>query len=216
MTTVLTPEQRRSNQIKLLILWLVPVGLMGIAGLCYYLVYTGQMTIGSKNNGDLLVPPPRMQEVFSQAPEADLRDVWEGKWSIALRVIGRCDEACEQALYLSRQLHIRLDKEADRVQRVLLIEDLAYDANLAETIAKEHTLLKVLPIGSANSGMNQLDQLLQQNVAGTKTPPQSGVPQLAFFLVDQAGFAMMTYHNGHEGNAILQDIKHLLRYSRKR
>lgn len=216
MTTVLTPQQRRRNQIKLLILWLVPVGLMAIAGLCYYLVFTGQLTIGSKNNGDLLVPPPKLQETFVNAPDPQLRDVWEGKWSIVLRVIGHCDERCEEALFLSRQLHIRLDKEADRVQRILLIEKSSYSEQLAETIAQEHSLLKVIPLGAGASGINQLDQKLQQNVAATKTMVEGETPQLAFFLVDQAGYAMMTYHHGHEGNAILQDIKHLLRYSRKR
>lgn len=216
MTTVLTPQQRRRNQIKLLILWLVPVGLMAIAGICYYLVFTGQLTIGSKNNGDLLVPPPKLQETFVNAPDPQLRDVWEGKWSIVLRVIGHCDERCKEALFLSRQLHIRLDKDADRVQRILLIEKSSYSDQLAETIAQEHSLLKVIPLGAGASGINQLDQTLQQNVAATKTMVEGEIPQLAFFLVDQAGYAMMTYHHGHEGNAILQDIKHLLRYSRKR
>ena len=189
---------------------------MAIAGITYYLVYIGQITIGSKNNGDLLVPPPQLQETFSQSKEPDLRQVWDGKWSMVLRVIGRCDQVCEEALYLSRQLHIRLDKDADRVQRVLLIEKESYDSLFEERIAKEHSLLKVIPVDSGTSGINALDQQLQQNVAASKTVIEGESPQLAFFLVDQAGFAMMTYHNGHEGNAILQDIKHLLRYSRKR
>lgn len=213
----LTPAQRRSNRIKLLILWLVPFLLMAIAGVSYYLVLNGKLNIGSKNNGDLIVPAVQVKEIFSGEP--DLQSVWDDKWSLVVRVIGHCDEQCKQALHLSRQLHIRLDKEANRVQRVLLLDNAISDASFQDFLEKEHSLIKVHTLeafrGTAN--LNAFDQVLQRTVASTKTEPLNGdAPQLAFFVVDPAGFAMMTYHQAHEGNAILQDLKHLLKFSRQR
>lgn len=214
----LTPSQRRSNQIKLLILWLVPFGLMAIAGSVYYFVYTGKITLASKNNGDLLVPAVQMKDVFETADNDELRDIWDGKWTIALRVIGRCDEKCMDDLYLTRQLHIRLDKEANRVQRVLLLDRAVVDDEFKSLLDTEHSLLKVVELGNmrGKASLNAFDQKLQQTVAATRTDAVDGAPELSFFLVDQAGFAMMTYHQGHEGNLILQDLKHLLKFSRKR
>lgn len=214
----LTPAQRQRNRIKLLILWLVPFGLMAIAGVCYYLVNTGQLTLASKNNGDLIRPAVQLKEVFAEAKDASLREVWDDKWSMVIRVIGHCDEHCRQSLYLSRQIHIRLDKQANRVQRVMLVDNALTDPAFLEFLEKEHTLLKVIDLSSARGSrkVNQFDQVLQETVAATNTQILDAAPQLSFFLVDQSGFAMMTYHQGHAGNDILQDMKHLLKFSRGR
>ena len=202
-------KQRRSNQIKLLILWLVPFGLMAIAGICYYLVMTGQLEIGSKNKGDLIRPAVQVKQVLSAADDPALADVWDGKWTMALRVIGHCDQQCRDALMLSRQLHIRLDKEANRVQRVMLVDQAIADPVLLSHLETEHSLLKVISLEAlrGSDALNRFDQLLQETVAGTKTPHEESAPELAFFLVDQSGYAMMTYHQGHDGNDILQDLK---------
>ncbi len=212
----LTASQRRLNQLKLAILWLVPVGLMAIAGVYYYLVQTGIVTIGSKNNGVLIQPPVQTAELFKDSPALDAgenKTVFSGKWSMVIPGDVDCDAGCREALHLTRQLHIRLDKEANRVQRIYLYpaslvsgsgEPGMLPADFAAFLEKEHHYLKPLPVQPGS-----LEQLAARITA------ESG-ERAGFFLVDPRGWAMMYYLEEHDGNAILADLKHLLKYSRER
>jgi len=211
----LTAKERRGNQIKLLILWLVPVGLMAIAGLYYYLVQTGQVSIGSKNHGELIRPPVSMQQVFEESGNLPLAQIWDDKWTLVVRTRHNCAEQCRQALYLSRQLHIRLDKNANRVQRVLLIDDYQDDPELMSFIDREHQLLKVFVTDGPS--LTTVDTAIAKTLASAEAKnTQAESLYVNFFLVDPDAWAMMLYHQAHEGNGILADLKHLLRYSVKR
>jgi len=203
--------QRRSNQLKLLILWLVPVGLMAIAGLCYYLVQTGQLSIGSKNHGVLIQPPLQLQELLQdlrpqeQAAMTAAGDApWLGKWSLVVRGSAQCEQACRENLYLTRQLHIRLDKNANRVQRIYLSDSSVVSQEFKQFLADEHRLLKRYV--ADQTALAELDAALLAEQG----------ERARFFIVDPAGWAMMYYLQEHNGNAMLQDLKHLLKYSRER
>lgn len=211
----LTPAQVRINRIKLLVLWLVPVGLMAIAGAVYYLVQTGQLELGSKNHGALIRPPVQLHDMLAGLQAYNPADglqtpasPWQGKWSMVVPALAACDERCRESLYLTRQLHIRLDKNANRVQRVLLSGPAAEKALTSQAfdqyVSEEHRLLKRYL--AAGEGAGQLAPLL---VAGSGETAR-------FFLVDPQGWAMMAYFDEHDGNAILADLKHLLKYSRER
>lgn len=216
--TELTAQQRRANQIKALILWLIPVGLMACAGIVYYLVQTGQMTLGSKNHGSLLRPPVQLVELLADNPTLKKADednqpvsVFEGKWSLVVRGDRECSQRCRDALYLTRQLHIRLDKNANRVQRIYLYDapangsgPNALSRELAEHFKSEHRLLQSFPVDPAEIAV------LDENLLSSDGEPAR------FFLVDPQGWAMMYYLDQHEGNAMLGDLKHLLKYSRER
>lgn len=215
-TANLNSIQRRKNQLKLLILWLVPVGLMAIAGLCYYLVQTGKIQITSKNNGVLVTPPAQLKTLLadndmliSSEVNGEQKAIWDGMWTLVIRGTKDCDQDCRDSLYLTRQLHIRLDKQANRVQRVYLYDHSGDTENLLsddvrEFLDKEHYLLKVAAVNP-----EQIAVLDQQLVSDTGERAQ-------FFIVDPEGWAMMYYLKSHEGNEMLQDLKHLLKYSRAR
>ena len=211
----LTAEQRRSNQIKLLVLWLVPFGLMAIAGITYLLVQSGKISLGSKNHGDLINPPVQLRELFQASGDLSLVEILDDKWTLVVRTRERCEAACKEALYLSRQLHIRLDKSADRVQRVLLIDNYRDDPAFMSFVDQEHKLLKVFVTDGAS--LRSLDESIARAVLSSDRQLENGEsPVVNFFVVDPQGWAMMAYHQGHDGNGILKDLKHLLRYSRER
>lgn len=209
----LTPGQRRSNQIKLLILWLIPVVLMGIAGVTYYLVQTGQLEIGSKNKGVLIRPPVQMAELLKGNPDGELEGVdisakslFQGKWTMAVRVEQSCDQRCKDALYLTRQLHVRLNKDAGRVQRVYIYGNaggVQLNDEFVSYLAEEHPRIATLPISTSVS--EKLSAITMSDTG----------EQAKFFFVDPQGWAMMYYLDEHEGNAVLTDLKHLLKYSRE-
>ncbi|MGB5323960.1 MAG: hypothetical protein WBN40_00875 [Pseudomonadales bacterium] len=213
----LSPAQIRANRIKLLVLWLLPFGLMAIAGVCYYLVQTGQMQIGSKNHGVLLSPPLQLHEQLGKLSVLDaeggaqllVESPWRNKWTLVVPAFDDCAERCSEALYLTRQLHIRLDKNANRVQRVLLAGPAAQAAVGSEAfnhmVNTEHSLLRRIVYSDA-SAVASLQPVLRAD---------SG-EQARFFIVDPDGWAMMYYLDEHDGNAMLADLKHLLKFSGQR
>jgi hypothetical protein len=50
-------------------------------------------------------------------------DVLRGQWLLVVVAGGACDAACEQHLWLQRQLHETLGGEKDRVDKVWLVDD---------------------------------------------------------------------------------------------
>lgn len=201
----LTPRQIRSNRIKLLILWLVPIGLMGIAAVCFYLVQTGRMSIGSTNHGSLVNPPLQLLELASeQSLVAEQAFSTHQKWTMLIRGDVQCDETCRDALYLTRQIHVRLDKSANRVQRVLLVEALPLDEDAAAYIEQEHKYLKLAVL--TEPALVEIEEAVRRE--------DGELP--IFMLVDQDGWLMMAYYQHHEGNGMLKDIKHLLKITRER
>ncbi len=200
-------SQRRSNQIKLLILWLVPVILMATAWFAYYLIETGRIEISSKNKGDLINPPLKVSEIIDLADNKALASVWEDKWTIVIRASKSCDDACKETLYLTRQIHIRLNKDVNRVQRVLLIDEFKEDQSFLDFLEREHKLLKVFV--TDEEALNNFEAAIKQNIQ------QKEDIKPVFYLVDPKGWAMMAYDKQHEGNEILTDLKFLLKFSRE-
>jgi len=160
--------------------------------------------LGTSNRGILLQP------VFSLA-EMPLMDqegepwAWQDqapKWRLLLPFVGECKEACREFLYISRQVHIRLDKKTQRVKRVFLNLGAPLDDEMKAFLNREHPYLTVVRgdeaaflalIGDGNSHWSADD------------------PRL--FVVDQQAVAMMYYSPEHEGSDLLRDLKHLIKYS---
>ena len=193
------------GRLQLLLLWLVPLGLMAAAGVAYQLVVAGHLSLGSKNQGQLIQPPLQWGEL---APTTSIDNEeagsWKGRCRIVVRGDERCEGACREALQLTRQIHIRLDKSANRVQRVYLSDERPLTAEFEAHLAEQHHYLQHRVAG--DEALAQLDARLQD---------AQGRPA-AFFLVDPAGWAMMYYRADHLGGEVLQDLKHLLKYSQER
>ena len=169
----------------------------------YLVFYTGVgMPRGTINEGDLLKPPVDVAQVtFLEADSGPIQlATEEPKWRYLIVPAGECDNACEELLYTSRQVHIRLAEKANRVER-MLVTTAPLAADQREVLAEQHPRLRfvVLP----EDVMTQLQRdtgFLNRN-------------QAELLLVDQEGFAMMDYDNHHSGNQLLKDIKRLLKYS---
>ena len=218
MTASLSPQKVKANRIKLALLWSVPFGLMAIAGIVYALVQAGYISVGSKNEGVLIQPPIQLSKLaITTDLESDRSNLWQDKWSIVVRGGADCDAACLDTLLLTRQIHIRLNKEANRVQRVYLaaapssatavLDSLTAESALSDELtahlATDNHYMKVAIANSAQ--LTVLDNAL---IAGDQTA--------RFFIVDPDGWAMMYYLEDHDGGAILKDLKYLLKYSKER
>jgi hypothetical protein len=164
----------------------------------YWIFHSGSaIPTSTINKGELITPATQVgtlpyTEISPAAMQGDI------KWQIFTVATHRCDQACADQLYLSRQVHIRLAKEAHRIQRVLVLLDAAEGAQAPSDYLADGGLQVVsLPQHQWQSAFS---------LAGSTAP--AGIT-----LVDQNGFAMMNYTTQHTGNDLLADLTRLLKYS---
>ena len=199
-------SSKNKNRIKLLILWLIPFGLMLVASIVYWLVMNGYLSLGSKNEGELVVPPINISELALTMDKTPNK-IWKDKWIMVIRGSETCEDICENALYLTRQIHIRLNEKADRVRRIYLTDTRNLSPDLSKHLEKNHKFAKIV------TGSNDLISLIDDSFE--KITSKTGSP-ISFALVDPDGWLMMAYSPSHDGAQILKDLKFLLKYSVER
>ncbi|HEX6928547.1 MAG TPA: hypothetical protein VF267_04820 [Gammaproteobacteria bacterium] len=148
------------------------------------------------NKGDLIEPVVSLADLkLHERDAAESVAPFAGDWFIVLLAPSSCDDACAHALYLTRQVWIRLNKDADRVQRVLLAgPDVRYREN-------EHRDLRVF-----DTDANALARF-----SDASRPPLAGENRI--YLVDPQGNLMMSYPLDFTPEMLHDDLKRLLRYS---
>lgn len=186
--------------------WLV-IGLavlfMGPLAAAWIMYFSGDWAPGATSNKGELITPPR------PLPEAPLTlagggttdgNFPHGAWTLYLRTSDGCGESCRDRLYLMRQSHIALGKEAERVRRVLLVEGAAPDTGW---LAGEHPDLLVVQA----DGEDAAALLGAFPAAGPETAD-------VIYLSDPLGNLMMRYPVEGDDRRILDDLKKLLKLSR--
>ncbi|MDO3381741.1 hypothetical protein [Gilvimarinus algae] len=202
----MTDEQvrkKRRGQIQAILLMLV-VALPMLAA--YVIYHTGWgMPTGTVNKGALLEPARHLPDIQPRLADDSAWDISAEKkrWRYVIPGFSTCDEQCMKNLYLTRQVHIRLNDKADRVERIYLLQDETLSPELSAHIEQEHPLLRVMRVQASS-----LDTLLEDtNLSG------DAVAAGRYFLMDQDGFLMMAYSPQHTGGELLKDVKKMLKTS---
>lgn len=147
------------------------------------------------NEGDLVEPViPIGDLALHPRSGGEAIRPFSGDWSIVLLAPQTCAETCRNALYVTRQVWIRLNKDAHRVQRVLIAGD---DARYP---AEEHRDLAVY-----DADANMLARFDGQH------PALEGARRV--YLVDPQGNLMMSYPLDFTPDMLHDDLKRLLRFS---
>jgi cytochrome oxidase Cu insertion factor (SCO1/SenC/PrrC family) len=151
---------------------------------------------GTVNKGDLIEPVVALADLELVARGEEIAaSPFAGDWSIVVLAPETCDERCEQALYITRQVWIRLNKDADRVQRVLLAgPDVDYPA-------AAHLDLKAYD-ADASTFARFIDSIERSSDGAERV-----------YLVDPQGNLMMSYPPEFTPAMLHDDLKRLLRYS---
>ncbi len=201
MSNDISPEQARSNKIKLLILIVVPFALMLIA---WGMFYSGVgMPTGTGNKGVLFDPPLQLNELVATGDEPIVASD-NFNWFFVLPSTAQCDEDCKQRLYLTRQIRTALGKHTHKIQRLLLLEkELELSPDFQQLMEKEHSDAKVQRISAA-----RLRTLLASEANAAKTNPEKD-----FYLADFRGFMMLNYNEQHSYKDTMKDVKFLLKYA---
>jgi cytochrome oxidase Cu insertion factor (SCO1/SenC/PrrC family) len=187
---------RSKNRRKLVLLFAVAFVPMIIAyGMFFYVPALIPAT--TTNEGQLI--QPSLPVTVLQTNET--LDIPLGVWTVLIPVAEHCDDHCQQRLYLSRQIKIGFGKDADRLQRVALLEtdpDAAYDT----LVAAEHSDL-LSHVYNAKALQAALNAALPAPMSITD----------GILLMDPNGNIMMLYSFDKIGAPMRKDIKHLLKIS---
>lgn len=164
--------------------------------------------LGTTNHGEFVLPPVPMADLeLMDTDQSSWRLVdQKAKWRMVIAGTGSCVEQCREMLYLTRQVHISLGKYSRRFERLYfsLGEDLVQETS--EYIKLNHPFLKVL-----KADKHVFETMLKETNAPLQLSGDGGTMRV--YLVDQKGLIMMSYSLANEGNEIIEDIEHLMKYS---
>ncbi len=215
-------DASNNNRLVLLLIAGIPVTMILAASWLWYFVVKGDLdlvgAIGTANQGTLVQPPRQLDDV-SLMDSAGLPIKWgdseqEPRWVLLVPSPGPvCAASCEQRLYLTRQIHIAMGKEFNRIGRYLvgsgsladtelgvpeLSDQRPAPADFMDYLQTEHRGLTALQVDAA-AHRELFSEYYQQ--PGT------------WYLVDPAGWVMMSYTDEVHYKDVIADLKFLLKNS---
>lgn len=210
---------RGNNRMVLLLIAGIPVTVILIATWLWYYVIEGELDLvgmlGTSNSGTL-VQPPRQLDGFDLLQAEGLPQRYSDltrKWTFLVPGTSVCDETCENMFYTTRQIHIAMGKGFNRIQRVYLSDtpvantamsvatlsdNLPAPASFKEYLAGEHRGMKAFTIAAQPH-----QELLAESLINPGT----------WYLVDPAGWIMMSYDAQVDYKGVISDLKFLLKNS---
>lgn len=155
--------------------------------------------LGTTNQGELVTPSISLSSILSASSVPYTETT---KWKIVIVADGGCDDACQEILFTTRQVHTLLGKLIPRVERIFLADKTAMSPTDIEALNVKYPHLNILPID-----LGQLREQLQN------TSAHWDMVDNRYFLVSPSGQAVLYYTQHQEGGDMLDDLKHLLKYS---
>jgi hypothetical protein len=209
--------QQRARRVLLLIAG-IPLSMMLAATALWWAVQNGYVdilgSVGTANHGELINPPRSVTDVVFQH-EGVADTLWEdlpAKWRLLVVQRGDvCGATCQQQLYQTRQIHLALGKDFNRVGRVVLghvatasvttpadLENGEASLALLDWLSKEHVGVTPLTLPAS-----QLNALLPESV----DQPEH------WYVVDPAGWIMMRVTDDLYYKDVISDLRFLLKHS---
>ncbi len=189
------PSRRRGRRQFLLVasLFIVP---LATAILLYY--SSGwRPAVGA--HGELINPPRPLavSGLMLRDGRVAPADVFQGKWSLVHDAGAACDERTRALLDELAHVRLALDKDSERVRRVLLHQG-ACDS--VEFLSRDADLLVLVAVGPAGGAfLSQFPPALEEG---------HGI-----YIVDPHGNLMMAYPAAGSARGLLKDLERLLRLS---
>ena len=213
-------QQNTHNRLILLTIAGLPLTMVLAATWLWYFVARGELDVvgalGTANRGTLVDPPRQLADAPLRRGDGSAFDfgALEPKWRLLIPRQGeRCGDDCEHLLYLTRQIHLAIGKEFNRIERFhvadsapaktglavnALSDNRELPATFSDYLEREHPGLLALQLPSA-----ELRALFPEHIAATDT----------WYLVDPAGWIMMSYDDSVSYKDVIADLKFLLKNS---
>jgi cytochrome oxidase Cu insertion factor (SCO1/SenC/PrrC family) len=153
----------------------------------------------SHSYGTLVNPPQALQ--LATLHDTQGKDFsapqWKKIWSIVMVDSTGCAAPCQKQVHLLKQVQTSLDKDAHRVQRVLLVP----------------TLLKLKAFEGLQKQYPDLIILAGADAETVKLAGQFNIAAGGVYLVDPLGNLMMSYPPSLNPKGLYSDLKRLLKNS---
>ena len=219
-TSDLNQVALNKNRLVLLLILGIPVTMMLTATWLWYFVIQGDLDLvgklGTSNRGTLVQPPRQVDDYNLRDRDSrnfGYADV-EARWTLLVPYSGpQCDAGCESTLYVTRQIHTAMGKEFARIRRMYVA-----DRALPQQTLSVQELSDNRP--APDSLASYLDQeqrgLIALNVSEQDFDAAFGEYLSArdtWYLVDPAGWIMMSYSSDVTYKDVISDLKFLLKNS---
>ena len=131
-------DANANNRMVLLLIGGIPLTMILAATWLWYFVVRGDLdlvgVLGTANRGTLVQPPRQLNEFTLRdetGAEVAFSDL-EPRWAMVIPAAGgHCGESCEKTLYVTRQIHVAMGKEFNRLRRLYISDHSAQDTQLA-------------------------------------------------------------------------------------
>ena len=189
------------GRLKLLLVLGLFIGPLLVAFLWYYGLGGVLAPSGKTNHGNLVQPVVSLKDFEDHLSDSSpfTLDGLKHKWTIVHVASVTCGEDCQRSLYNTRQTRVAVGKDANRIQRILLLDD---DTS-ADEIKENHVDMKIITLQSSKL-MEQLAPVVKSMNAG----PHDAL------IVDPLGNVMMVIPLELDPRLLLKDLKKLLKLSR--
>jgi hypothetical protein len=187
-TTYPSAPHRRRGRLQLLLILAVVIGPMLLASAMYRFGFWVPET--RSYDGALVANGQGRDALGVTAPVAT-----EPRWELLVTAPDGCAEACQQLVYLARQINIGLAREAGRASHALASGQ-ALTADYDQRLQREYP---------------QLQRYVLNPAVYARNPEAPGGAQL--WIIDPHGNLVLRYDAKANGKAILDDLKHLLKIS---
>ena len=213
-----TSNQGGGRAILLLIAGL-PVTMILASTWLWYFVERGDVDIigalGTANSGELLAEPINIRALEFEATDGStvgLSSI-EPKWTMLLVNDGAtCDTACNELLYITRQIRIAIGRDYQRTQRLLIvdtpIELIQSNDYGGDPEGRSGDMAPLMP----QLERDHVDLNVWRREDQTVLPEGQSEPS-AWYLVDPSGWVMMRYSTDVNYKDVIGDIKFLLKNS---
>jgi hypothetical protein len=156
--------------------------------------------LGTTNQGEIVTPTVDMSSLLAALPQDEA-----AKWKVVVAGGEGCDQGCQDVLVNSRQIHMLLGKSSRRLERIYLPDAANLQLIDLEELQAVHPYLVINPIDSS-----ALKTLLQGSSADWD------MAEARYFVVTPDYQTVLYYTQQHDGGGLLEDLKHLLKYSPNR
>lgn len=214
-----TSDQTRNTRLIFLSIVGIPVMVVLAATWLWFFVARGDLDLvailGTSNHGSLVQPARSLDEgnLLDSAGAAFAYSDLPPQWTFLVPGKESCSVDCEKLLYFTRQVHLAMGKHLGRIRRFYVS-----DSALSETVFDVATLSDKRPAPS------DFEQYMEVEQLGMKTftlSPDKHASLFAetyddpttWYLVDPAGWIMMSYTSDISYKQVIVDLKFLLKNS---
>ncbi|MDC1513791.1 hypothetical protein N8456_06835 [Porticoccaceae bacterium] len=153
-------------------------------------------TLGTTNQGQLVKPAVDARTVFPANPDK------AAKWKIVVAGGDSCDAACNQVILDTRSVHILMGKLVRRAERVYLADAEQLQQQEFDDLSFAHPYLTI-----QTTGLNEFKQLLKN------TSADWDMADTRYFVVTPDAEVILFFTQDDDVMGLLEDMKHLLKYS---